>query len=64
MDLVQQIQALNGMTTMECQGYMMWKYGLKWETTSNYIKELAMSQILKEDQGKWVVKSVPKEFFG
>jgi len=64
MDLVQQIQALNGMTTMECQTYMMWKYGLKWETTSNYVKELAMSQIIKQSDSKWVIKTLPKEFFG
>jgi len=52
------------MTTMECQTYMMWKYGLKWETTSNYVKELAMSQIIKQSDSKWVIKTLPKEFFG
>jgi len=63
-DLVQQIQALNGMTTVECQTYMMWKYGLKWETTSGYLKELAMSQIIKQVEAKWVIKTLPKELFG
>jgi hypothetical protein len=64
MDLIQQIHARDGMTTVECQAYMMWKYGLKWERTTEYIRELAMSGILKESQGKWVVKSLPGDLFG
>jgi len=64
MDLVQQINARGGMTTMECQSYMMWKYGLKWERTTEYLRELAMSGGIKDDHGKWIVKSLPGEFFG
>jgi hypothetical protein len=64
MDLVQQINMRGGMTTIECQSYMMWKYGLKWERTTEYIRELAMSGILKEHQGTWVIKSLPGDLFG
>jgi hypothetical protein len=52
------------MTTSECQAYMMVKYGLKWERTAEYLRELTMSQILKEDHGKWVIKTLPKEIWG
>jgi len=63
MDLIQQIYAANGWTTVDCQSYMMMKYGLKWERTSEYLRELALSGCIKEDHGKWVVKTIPKEAF-
>jgi len=64
MDLVQQIHGLGGMTTAEAQAYMMVKYGLKWETTASYLREMTMSQLIKEVGGKWVVKTLPKEIWG
>jgi len=63
-DLVQQIHARDGMTTVECQGYMMIKYGLKWERVAEYLRELTMSGIIKESDGKWVIKTLPKEIWG
>ena len=64
MDLLQQIHANDGMSTVDCQRYMTIKYGLKWERTAEYLKELTMSQLIKEHQGLWVIKTLPPHLFG
>ena len=64
MDLLQQIHMNDGFTTVECQRYMTIKYGLKWERTAEYLKELTLSALIKEYQGKWVIRTLPPDLFG
>jgi hypothetical protein len=44
--------------------YMTIKYGLKWERTAEYLKELTMCGLIKDDHGKWVIKVLPPDLFG
>jgi predicted transcriptional regulator len=62
-DLIQQILRRDGMTSFACQSYMMLAYGLKWETTSNYLRELTLAQVIAEKDGKWVIRELPKDLF-
>lgn len=64
LDLLQQIHMNSGMHTNDCQMYMTIKYGLKWERTAEYLKELTMCGLIKDDHGKWVIKVLPPDLFG
>ena len=63
-DLLQQIHVREGMTTVECQQYMTIKYGLKWERTAEYLRELTLSALIKEHEGTWVIRTLPPDLFG
>jgi len=53
-----------GATTMEIQGFMLARHGLKFDTTSSYIKETWLAGLIIEDQGKWVITRKLDRLFG
>jgi hypothetical protein len=62
-DLIQQIHVHKGMSTVSCQEYMMMHYGLKWETTLGYLRELMLAHIIFDKDGRWIVRNLPKDLF-
>jgi len=63
-DMLQMIKAAQGATTLEIQGFMYMRHGLKFDTTSTYLKEAVMAGCVVEDQGKWIVTSRLDRVFG
>ncbi len=60
-DLLNEMHHQDGMTLLEVQGFMLEKYGLKFDTTAAYLRELAMAGLVKDTGRKWKTAKVPRE---
>lgn len=60
-DLLQEMKAQEGMTLLEIQGFMMQKFGLKFDTTERYLKEMHLAGMIKDTGRKWKVHHLPVE---
>ncbi len=60
-DLLTEMRHKEGMTLTEVQGFMLEKYGLKFETTGRYLKEMAMAGVVKDTGRKWKAVRIPLE---
>ena len=59
-DLLQKMKERDGMTLLEIQGYMMARFGLKFDTTSKYLNEMGQAGLVKWTGKKWkVLRSLP-----
>jgi len=63
-DMLTMLKNAQGATTMEIQGFMLARHGLKFDTTSSYIKETWLAGLIIEDQGKWVITRKLDRLFG
>jgi len=63
-DMLTMLKNADGATTMEIQGFMLARHGLKFDTTSAYIKETWLAGLIIEDQGKWVITRKLDRLFG
>jgi len=63
-DMLTMLKNAEGATTMEIQGFMLARHGLKFDTTSAYIKETWLAGLIIEDQGKWVITRKLDRLFG
>jgi len=63
-DLVAMLRASQGATTLEIQGFMLARHGLKFDTTSGYIREMHLSGLITEDQGKWILTKKLDRLYG
>lgn len=57
LDLLAEMKRQNGMTLLEIQGFMMGKFGLKFDTTSKYLHEMHLAGMVKDTGRKWIVDS-------
>jgi len=63
-DMLTMLKNADGATTMEIQGFMLARHGLKFDTTSAYIKETWLAGLIIEDQGKWMITRKLDRLFG
>jgi len=63
-DMLAMIRDAKGATTLEIQGFMLARHGLKFDTTSAYIKETWMASMIVENDGKWVLTKKLDRVFG
>jgi len=54
-DLLQEIRSQDGMSLLEIQGFMLSKFGLKFETTERYLREIYQAGLIKDTGRKWKV---------
>jgi len=63
-DMLTMLKNAKGATTMDIQGFMLARHGLKFDTTAAYIKETWLAGLIIEDQGKWVITRKLDRLFG
>lgn len=63
-DMLAMIRDGAGATTMEIQGFMLARHGLKFNTTAEYIKELWMAKLIIENDGQWILTQKLDRVFG
>jgi len=63
-DMLAMIRDSEGATTLEIQGFMLARHGLKFKTTSDYLHEIWMAGMIVEDTGRWIVTDKLKRLFG
>jgi len=51
-----------GAVLLEIQSYMLERYGLKFQTTVEYLRECALAGFVREHQGAWIVTDRYKKF--
>jgi hypothetical protein len=61
LDLLQEMKTQDGMTLLQIQGYMMPMFGLKFDTTEKYLREMHLASMVKDTGRKWKVTRVPIE---
>jgi len=61
LDLLQEMKHQDGMTTLEAQGFMMNKFGLKFDTTQKYLREMHLAGMIKDAGRKWKAIGRPLE---
>jgi len=44
-----------GAETLDIQSYMLERYGLKFDTTAQYLKECALAGFIRNREGGWIV---------
>lgn len=55
LDMMQMINLAKGATMQEIQGYMWARFGLKFDTTRQYVMEAHLAGFLREDRGHWSI---------
>jgi len=50
-----QMSGKEGAALLEIQSYMLERFGLKFPTTSEYLRECALAGFIREHQGAWYV---------
>jgi len=63
-DLLTMLKTSEGATTLEIQGFMLARHGLKFQTTADYLKEIWSSGMILEVDGKWIVTQKLDRLFG
>jgi len=63
-DMLAMIRDGDGATTLELQGFMLARHGLKFQTTTEYIKETWMAGLISENDGKWILTKKLDRLFG
>jgi len=58
------IRDSEGATTLEIQGFMLARHGLKFQTTADYLKETWMAGMITEDHGRWIITNKLSRLFG
>jgi len=63
-DMLTMLKNSEGATTLEIQGFMLARHGLKFDTTSSYIKETWLAGLIIENDGKWILTKKLDRLFG